>query len=106
MRPRLAASVPDTVRVIVDLAVLGRFFYQAVDIGLETWTLGVEFARKLEVIDNLPVENLARDQQRNAGRVRRHQTDCNAVFKVVNLNPFGFTQGNVSEGVTGFHGRR
>ena len=59
------------------LAVLVDLLDQAVDIGLEARALAGDLARKLQVVDDLAVEHLARDQQRDAGRVRRQQVSAN-----------------------------
>jgi hypothetical protein len=39
-----------------------------VDVGVEAGEALVEVARELQVLDDVPVEPLARDQQRNARR--------------------------------------
>jgi hypothetical protein len=62
-------------------------------------------ARELEIVDDLLVEHLARDQQRDAGRVRRDQGRGDAAFQVVDLHPLGLAVGDVREGVARLHRR-
>ena len=75
------------------------------DVGFKTWALLVELAGELEVIDDLLVEDFARDQQWNTGRIRRDQTHRDAAFQVVDFHPLGLAVGNVGVGVRGAHGR-
>ena len=57
--------------------------HRAVDVGFETGTQKHEPARELEVVHDLPVEDLTRDQERNTRRVRRDQTGGDAAFELI-----------------------
>ena len=78
---------------------------QAVDVGFKTRALGIELAGKLQVVHDFPVEDFARNQQRNTRRVRCHQPHRDAPFKMVNLDPFRGAVSDVGIGVARLHGR-
>ena len=74
-------------------------------IGVEARECGVELARETQVVDDLPVEALARNQQRNTGRVRRQQAGGDAAFQRVDRHALGLAVRDVGKGVAGLHGR-
>ncbi len=92
--------------VVAHVAVVVLDFHQAVDVGLETRAELGELARELEVVHDLLVEDLARDQQRDARRVRRDQAGGDAAFQVIDLHALGLAVRDVRIGVAGLHRRR
>jgi hypothetical protein len=65
----------------------------------------LNIARELQVLDDRAVEALARDQQRNARRVRRQQHAGHAAFEVVDLDAVDLAVRHGGEGVGGLHRR-
>ena len=59
---------------------------QSMNVSFKTWELLIEISSEAQVINNSTVKTFARNQQRNAGRVRREQDGGNAVFEVVDLD--------------------
>ncbi len=101
----LVASVHrDAVRVVAHFATFFvHQFDQAVDIGLKTWAELGELTCKDEVVHDLLIEDFARNQQRNAGWVRRDQTHGNAAFQVVDLHTLGLAARDVRKRVRRLH---
>ena len=95
---------PHAVHVVaaVDAALV---FHQAMHVGGEAGEAGVELARELQVLHDLAVEALARDQQRDARRVRRQQRGGDAAFQLVDVHPLGLAVGDVGKGIAGLHRR-
>ena len=87
------------IRKVPFLAIVVFDLDQTMDVGLETRALLVELTGELEVIDDLLVEDLARDQERNARWVRRDQTDSDTAFQAVYFHPFCLALGNVGIGI-------
>ena len=74
-------------------------------VGVEAREGGVELAREAQVVADLLVEALARDQQRDARRVRRQQAGGDAAFELVDGHTLGLAVRDVRVGVAGLHGR-
>src|SRR6188508_2738017 len=66
----------------VALASADLLLDQAVDVRLEAREAIVEVARELQVLDDVPVEPLPGNQERNPGRVRRDQRAGDAALEV------------------------
>src|SRR5690606_6368979 len=83
-----SASVFDEAIHVVALgAVRAGVLGQAVDVRLETGEALVELAGELQVLHDGAVEAFARNQQRDAGRIRREQHAGDPAFELVDLDP-------------------
>jgi hypothetical protein len=78
---------------------------QPVHVGLEAREALVEVACEAQVVDDGLVEALARDQQRNARRVRRQQDRGDAAFQVVDRDALDLAVRHLGEGVRRLHRR-
>src|SRR6218665_2104428 len=94
-------TIGHAVGVVAYPAIVVFNLYQAVDVGLEAWAQIGEFAGELEVVVDLFVEHLARDQQRDARWIRRDQAHGDAAFELVDLHALGPAVRNVRVGVRG-----
>src|SRR5436309_3204439 len=81
-----ALLLPHAIHVIADPAGRIRLLDEAMDVGVEAGELRVERAGELEVLDDSPVETLARNQQRNARRIGRQQNARHAALELVDLD--------------------
>src|SRR3569832_1188331 len=100
-----AAGSDDAIDVIARLAI-DHVFDQAVYVGLEARKLVIEFAGELQITDDGGIEALARDQQRNARRVRRDQQNKDAPFELIDLDPLDLAVRHLGKSVRGLHRRR
>src|SRR5487761_2049882 len=92
----------DTVDEIA-LAAADILLDQAVDVGVEARKALVEIACELQVLDDLPVEALAGNQQRNPRRVRRQQHAGDAPLELVDLDAFDLAMRHPRERIGGPH---
>src|SRR4029434_4935340 len=80
-RGKVFATVPAPLRASVAAHAVDEvcppgvafLLHEAMHVGVEARERGVELAREAQEIDDLAVEALTRDEQRDAGRVRRQQ---------------------------------
>jgi len=80
-------------------------FDEPVDVGIEAREALVEIARELQIPDDLPVEALTGDQQRNSRRIRRQQHARDAPLEVVDLDALDLAMRHARERVGGPHRR-
>src|SRR5206468_625188 len=87
IKPLAASGVghlsADTVDVIRAAEALGLVLDQAVDVGVEAGEFGVEVLHEAQVLDDAAVEAFARDQQRDARRVRRQHRGGDAALELL-----------------------
>src|SRR3569832_1270336 len=95
-----AAGSDDAIDVIARLAI-DHVFDQAVYVGLEARKLVIEFAGEMQKTDDGGIEALARDQQRNARRVRRAKHGSDAHYKHIELEPLALAVRHLVKSVLG-----
>src|SRR5690606_7957611 len=97
------ANTPSVFDQAVDVVALGTirtgFFGQPVDVRLEAGIALVELAGELQILHDGAVETLARDQQRNARRIRGKQYARDAALGLVDLDALDLAVRHAGEGV-------
>ncbi|MPL71228.1 hypothetical protein SDC9_17001 [bioreactor metagenome] len=101
----LCVAGGDAIGIVMHRAVGLGLLHEAVDVGLEARAFAREFAVELEVFDDARVEHLARDQQRDAGRIGGDERGGDTALEIVDRHPLGGAARDMGEGVRGFHRR-
>jgi hypothetical protein len=96
--------LPHAIHEVIALAV-HLALDEPVHVGLEAREALVEVAREAQVVDDRLVEALARDQQRNARRIRRQQDRGGAAFQLLDRDALDVAARHLGKGVRRLHRR-
>src|SRR5438105_11762193 len=101
---RTLSSLSDAIHEVAKLSAI-ILFDKAVDIGLEAGELLVELPRELQELHDCPVEPLAGNEERDAGRIGREQHARHAALDLVDLDAVDVAVSDVRKGIRWLHRR-